>query len=89
MTDIRDAGTTQLVILESGQLADWSFMEGAMIVLRGFPDSWTSCLLGELWLDSYLVRRHVSVAVVKDLPIERDSFVLANPRKRMGLISYL
>jgi len=50
--------------------ADCPFMEGEMVVLRGFPDSWTTCPMVELFLDSSLVKGQVKVAVVKELPVK-------------------
>jgi len=82
VTVLRDTAATQSLILESALPADCPFMDWEIVVLRGFPDSWTTCPMVELFLDSPLVKGQAKVAVVKELPLEGVTFVLANDLAR-------
>jgi len=78
VTVLRDTAATQSVVVESVLPTGCQYIEGEVVVLRGFPDSWTTCPLVMINLDSPLVKGQVRVAVVKQLPVKGVDFLLAN-----------
>ena len=79
---LRDTGAAQSLILESALPTGCQFIEGELVVVRGFPDGWTTCPVVHIMLSSSIVNGHVKVAVVNEIPVKGVDLLLANDLAR-------
>ena len=78
LTLLRDTGATQSLICKRSVPKGFVNQGDEWVLLGGFPDTVTSCRLGDFWISSDLVEGQAKLAIVDRLPVPGVDVIVVN-----------